>query len=302
MTPTAQIADFVLPSAGAIERPTFQAHGGVANMVYGGPAACQPYYERKTDYEIFRELGLRLGQESDWPWETFEDACAYTLERAGMTWDEYCEIGMYYRPPKYFKHELKNAEGEAAGFATTTGKIELASVALDYLGGDRLPSPGLPAKLCTDSVVKQYSADGAVHLQLITGGRKQPYNASMYMNNPEFRRKYPHPLVEMSENTAAEVGVVKGDIVELSTDNGSAVFEVDVIKMRDGLVHADYGWWHPERGIDPEFLNGIWESNINTLTSCSLADGEPMIGTWSYNNIDCMVKKYDKDFLWPKEI
>ncbi len=37
LTPTASIADYVLPSAGAIERATFQAHGGVANIAYGGP-------------------------------------------------------------------------------------------------------------------------------------------------------------------------------------------------------------------------------------------------------------------------
>ena len=39
LTPTASIADFVLPCAGAIERPLFQQHGGVANIAYGGPAA-----------------------------------------------------------------------------------------------------------------------------------------------------------------------------------------------------------------------------------------------------------------------
>ena len=67
LTPTASLADYVLPAAGAMERPTFQAHGGVANIAYGGPAACAPYYERKVDYEVFRELGLRLGQEGAWP-------------------------------------------------------------------------------------------------------------------------------------------------------------------------------------------------------------------------------------------
>ena len=39
LTSTAQIADYVLPSAGAIERSTFQAHGGVANIAYGGGKA-----------------------------------------------------------------------------------------------------------------------------------------------------------------------------------------------------------------------------------------------------------------------
>ncbi|MBQ3300689.1 MAG: molybdopterin-dependent oxidoreductase, partial [Eggerthellaceae bacterium] len=67
VTPTAALADYVLPAAGAIERPIFQIHGGVANMGYGGPAAVEPYYERKTDYDIFRALGQRLGQGEQWP-------------------------------------------------------------------------------------------------------------------------------------------------------------------------------------------------------------------------------------------
>jgi anaerobic selenocysteine-containing dehydrogenase len=302
MTSTAQIADYVLPSAGAIERPTFQAHGGVANMVYGGPAACKPYYERKTDYEIFRELGIRLGQEQYWPWETFEQACEYTLARAGMSWEEYCEVGMYFRQPQYFKHEILNDEGEPQGFATSTGKIELASVALDHLGGDRLPHFGKSAKLCDEQFIEAKTKEGYMHYQLITGGRKQPYNASMYLNNPDFRKKYPHPLVEMSANTANALNVVAGDLIELATNNGVAVFEVSIINMRDNLLHADYGWWHPEAGLDSQGLGGIWESNINTLTECSLRGGEAMIGTWSYNDIDCMAKKYEGDFLWPDAI
>ena len=84
MTPTAMIADYVLPAAGAIERPVLQVHGGVANMGYGGPAAVEPYYERRTDYDVFRGLGLRLGQEDAWPEETLADAFAAQLARAGM--------------------------------------------------------------------------------------------------------------------------------------------------------------------------------------------------------------------------
>ena len=36
------------------------------------------------------------------------------------------------------------------------------------------------------------------------------------------------------------------------------------------------------------------EANINCLTSCDRAQGEEMIGTWSYNNIDCVIWKSDE--------
>lgn len=297
LTPTAQIADYVLPAAGAIERPTFQAHGGVGNIAYGGAAAVQPYYERKTDYEVFRELGLRLGQKGSWPHATFEEACAAALAPAGMTWDEYCEQGMYFRPPGYLKHLMTDDEMRPYGFATASGKVELASGLLEALGGQRLPEPGHVRRLCSDAFVAAREAEGWAHVGLMTGGRKQPYNASMYLNRPAFRAMRPAPEAEMCAAMAERLGATDGDSVILATDKGEARFIVRTIPMVDGLVHADYGWWHPEWGADAR-LGGMWESNINCLTSCSLDQAEPLIGTWSYNALDCMIRKTDEALSW----
>lgn len=294
MTPMAALADYVLPSAGAIERATFQAHGGVANIVYGGDKACEPYYERKNDHDIFRELGSRLGQQEYWPDGSFEEASAHALARAGMSWEEYCQQGIYAKAPLYHKHLMVGEDGTYQGFATESGKIELVSLVLEKLGGDRLPLPRASCCLCSAGFIAQKEQDGWHHVELITGGRKQPYNASMYFNNASFRSASPAPLAEMSPATADALGLLSGDTVVLATEKGEARFIVATMTMRDGLVHADYGWWHPEWDIADGRLGGIWESNVNTLTSCSLDQAEKMIGTWSYNAIDCMVKKADE--------
>lgn len=311
MTPTASLADYVLPAAGAIERPTFQAHGGVANIAYGGPAAVEPYYERKTDYGVFRELGLRLGQADCWPDETLQAAYARTLADAGVTWEQYCATGLYWRPPAFAKHELLDEGGKPAGFATTTGKIELACEILGELGGDRLPVPSPRAAIPplrgaadgdggTESVLaaaddagaaEADGADAAEGLILITGARKQPYNASMFLSNPDFRAGYPDPLVEVSPRTATRLGLADGDRVVLANEKGEASFILKTAPMRDDVVSADYGWWFPEREPGAPGFGGIWESNINTLTDCSVAGGEAMIGTWSYNAIHCTIRK-----------
>ncbi len=300
LTSTASIADYVLPAAGAIERSLFQAHGGVSNIAYGGSKAVDPYYERKSDYEIFRALGLRLGQDEYWPDENFEQAIATTLLPSGMDWETYCDVGLYYQQPAYYKHLIPDEDGNPQGFATTTGKIELASETLAALGGPRLPEPGQPRKLCSDEFIAEREAQGWTHMPLITGARKQPYNASMYFNNPEFREKCPYPLVEMSERTATSLGLEPGDCVAIATDQGEAHFIIDTIDMRDGLINADYGWWHPEWTPGAPDFGGMWESNINCLTSCSIDQGEPMIGTWSYNAIDCMIRKDDMELSWQK--
>lgn len=296
LTPTASIADYVLPVAGAIERPVLQVHGGVANIGYGGPAAVEPYYERKTDYDIFRSLGLRLGQEDAWPEETLTEAFAAQLARTGMEWDYFCQTGIYYQPPAFAKHEIPGPDGIPQGFATTTGKIELACEFLGELGGSRLPEPAEHITLCSPELCEKVEQEGGAHLQMITGSRKQPYNASMYFNNPEFRAKAPHPVVEVSEATAAKLGLTPGDRVEVATDKGSARFVLATAHMRDDLVNVDYGWWHPEWEPGAPDFGGMWESNVNCLTSCSR--GEPMIGTWSYNDIDCVLRKVDEPLSW----
>ena len=297
MTPTAMIADYVLPAAGAIERPVLQVHGGVANMGYGGPAAVEPYYERRTDYDVFRGLGLRLGQEDAWPEETLADAFAAQLARAGMDWDAFCQLGINWQPPAHAKHELPGPDGRPQGFATTTGKIELASEFLPTLGGPRLPEPAAPAApLCSPELVEDAERAGGAHLPMITGSRKQPYNASMYFNNPAFRQKSPHPVAEVSEATAGRLGLKPGDRVEIATDKGSARFILETAPLRDDLVNVDYGWWHPEWEPGGPDLGGMWESNVNCLTSCE--PGEPLIGTWSYNAIDCVIRRIDEPLSW----
>ena len=76
-------------------------------------------------------------------------------------------------------------------------------------------------------------------------------------------------------------------------DKGEARFILKTAPMRDGLVNVDYGWWHPEWTPGAPDFGGLWECNVNCLTSCSVEDGEAMIGTWSYNAIDCVMKKTD---------
>jgi thiosulfate reductase/polysulfide reductase chain A len=43
----------------------------------------------------------------------------------------------------------------------------------------------------------------------------------------------------------------------------------------------------------------MWESNVNCLTSC--AQQEPLIGTWAYNAIDCVMTKVDEPLSYDKE-
>lgn len=301
LTPTASLADYVLPVAGGIERPVLQAQGGVANVCYGGPKAVEPYYERRSDYEIFRELGIRFGQAHYWQDETLEDAFETTLAPTGLTWESFCQTGLYSKHPGFYKHLRQNEKGEPQGFATTTGKVELASEFLPLLGGDRVPRYGdLPSAEKGEGNQEAKAnnlfpeEEGWETLTLMSGARKQPYNGSMFLNVAEFRKSYPCPLAELSKATATRLDLKAGDQVVLATEKGQVCFTVAIKKMIDDAVSADYGWWFPEREPGTPSFGGIWESNINNLTEASLGGAEPLIGSWNYNALSCKIKRRDE--------
>ncbi len=305
ITPTGQMADYILPAASAIERPVFQAQGGVSDFCYGGPAAVPPQYERKEDYEIFRELGLAMGQDPEaWPAKNLTEELARVVGRAGMSWEEFETVGILSGGACFNKQYFPNPEtGEPMGFATQTGKIELANPFLDSLGAGRVadwfPVPGVHKPL-----TGQQGCDGEVEgawrpagdcVTLITGARKQPYWASCYFEVEEFRRAHPKPTVEMSANTAKRLGLEEGDacIIERVDTPGTGVLQyVRIIKMVDDVASAEYGWWYPEEQKGEPGFSGCFESNVNLLTRGTTdMEEEPLIGTWIYNGIPCRIRK-----------
>jgi anaerobic selenocysteine-containing dehydrogenase len=125
---------------------------------------------------------------------------------------------------------------------------------------------------------------------LLTGARMQPYWASSYFNNQEFRRRHPHPTAQMSAATLAAAGVADGQWIEVATEKGAAQFLAVKAEIVDGVVSCEYGWWRPEEQQGEPHLSGAWRSNANVLTSADIEDCEPMIGTWAYNAMPCTVR------------
>ncbi|NLL19502.1 MAG: molybdopterin-dependent oxidoreductase [Clostridia bacterium] len=279
-TPTAMLADYILPSAGVLERPLMETDAGTANVAYGGKQAVTPYYQRRQDYFFWRELGLRFGQQDYWPWETMEEALDDCLKPTGLTWQEFCETGLYYRPHRYAKYETAGENNRPLGFATESGKVELYSNLLDHLGYPPLPQPKQPPP-----------ATEEFPLRLITGARIQPYYASSYRQVTELRALHPEPLAEISPTTAQKYGLEEGSWIQVVTKKGKGRFKLKFRSMRDNVVSIEYGWWFPEmKNREPE-LGGLWLSNANNLTSADFAACEPLIGTWNYNGIPCRIEK-----------
>ncbi|SEA30062.1 Anaerobic selenocysteine-containing dehydrogenase [Desulfuromusa kysingii] len=283
-SPTSLLADYILPIAGGLEKSVQQTNAGTANIVYGGQGAVAPYYERRTDYDFWRGLAVRLGQEEFWPWETFDEALDYTLEPLQTSWHDLSETGIYCSQTASRRFDETDSEsGKAVGFATPSGKIELYSQLLDRIGYDPLPCPReLPKK------------DLEYPLILISGARFQPYYASSYRHVESMRRKHPYPLLEVSPETAGELGLTEGEVIWLETSRGRALFKLHLTAMCSGIVSAEYGWWYPEL-VEISFAQSYRLSNINALIGADFTDCEKLLGQWQFNGLPCRLSPANEE-------
>ncbi|MCJ7596072.1 MAG: molybdopterin-dependent oxidoreductase, partial [Desulfobacterales bacterium] len=73
LTPSAALADYVLPAANWLEMPLlhFGTYTGAQDFVAAAEEVVPPLYERRPDYYFWQGLGMRLGQDKYWQ-ETLE--------------------------------------------------------------------------------------------------------------------------------------------------------------------------------------------------------------------------------------
>ncbi len=277
MTPTAMLADFVMPITGSFEQSMIQTNGGVANVAYGGGPAIPPLYERRSDFDFWCQLGKLSGQEAHWPWQTLEQALDDILAPTGQNWEEFCKEGLYAPEPSYYKYLSK-------GFSTPSGKVELYSTLLKAFSHDPLPSFRTPEK-----------PDETWPLRLITGTRKHPYYSSEFRQINCIRKHHGSPVAEMSGETAKRLGLEQGDEIRIETAKGTIGHLLNLKTMVPNVVSIEYGWWYPEKPAREPELGGLWESNANVLTSSDTALCDPILGQWNFRSIPCRVSKAVKD-------
>lgn len=280
MTPSAQLADYVLPSTTYLERPWLWSYSGVVGSERAMPKKVEGEYDRRDDYDIWRGLGLELGQEEDWPWETLEDLYDYRLEPAGVTFREFMDQGGFRSAPKEYKRYLKE------GFATPSGKIELRSNILAQLGYDPLPQYQEPAEspYSQPDLAKEYP------LILTTGGRHLPFYHSEHRQVKSQRKMHPDPIMQLNPETAKELGIADGDWAWVETPRGRIQQKCQIFEGIDPrVVHVQHGWWFPEEdGAEPS-LYGVWKSNCNVLTDDNPDSCNTISGGWPLRGLLCKV-------------
>jgi thiosulfate reductase/polysulfide reductase chain A len=265
MTPTALLADYVLPAASKYEKPTCSTAEDFAPGFKCGERAIQPMGERHTDYEFFRALALRLGMGEYFLWKNDEELADYRLAPLGITFKEAATEMYGVKSDEPWTFETINPKtGKPTGFATPSGKLELYSNVLKELGYDPLPFYEEPPEspIRTPDVARDYP------LILTTCGRVTPFILSMHRQlGLGLREQYPEPLVEIHPDTAQEYGIADGDWTCIETLRGVIRQKAKLsTAIHPKVVKVDDGWWFPEQPAEEPCLHGLWQSNASVLT------------------------------------
>ncbi len=275
MTPTAALADYVLPAAFWPEVDQILELPLVApRAVYAQSKLAQVGQCRQNE-DILIDLARRL----DLPGcgESLADILDQRLEPLGVSFAQLKERFAVFPPHAYGTYEQ-------GGFRTPSRKVELFCKGLERLGYDPLPSFQEPP----ESPRSRPDLLAAYPLVLTTGARRPEYFHSEGRQIRSLRRRRPDPLVQINPEDAARAGVRGGDWVRVVSPRGAIRLRAAVSPdIRPGVVNVDHGWWFPERG---GFDFGVMESNANLLTNPG-PPYDPAFGTYQLRALLCRVEK-----------
>lgn len=292
MTPTAELADIVLPAAlwpevnAVFTMPEYSEHMVLCQQKIVQVGECRQ--DEDVMIDICKRMGKDYGADSQIQLlnRELEDMAGRVPSMRGMNFEKLKKLGYYVPERTYYNYKRRG------GFDTPTGKYEFYSKEMEELGGVPVPQWKEPPV----TPVSRPDLSRQFPYILTTGGRRMQYFISNNRQIRSLRRQYPFPLVRMHPDTAAENGIKEGDWVYIRTFRGSitqkAKFEPD---MDPRVINVDFGWWYPEAGA-PDF--GWDESNANILTSCD--DGcDEFMGSYQlrctvcniFKNEDCHIEE-----------
>jgi anaerobic selenocysteine-containing dehydrogenase len=274
LTPTAELADIVLPAATWLEFNNIGSYGFRHGYIFPRRKIVQ-IGECWPDQMMFNELGKRLGQGGYW-FDTMESALDYILEPAGLTWEQ-------IKDKPYIRGKMEYRKYEKKGFPTPTGKVELYSTTFEKWGYDPLPRyreiPESP--ISKPNMTKEYP------YILITGARAPVFFHSEHRMIPWLREIHPDPIVEIHPEPAQRHDIRDGDWVFIESPRGRIRQRAKLTTGIDPrVVAAQHGWWFPEIKYPGHGWN---ESNINILTDNDPKGYDVKIGATNLRVLLCKI-------------
>ena len=286
MTPTAELADILLPAAFYPECDQLvEAFGHPSSTVTATRKVVEPAGECRDDREVAIEIARRMGMDVS-PWDSLKDYLNWMLKYQGITFDELLE-----RPSATltFPRKYERYRTATPAFSTPSGKVELYSRIFEAIGVDPLPTyhepPESPVR--TPERFKEFPF-------IYTHYRIHGFMHSEGRQIERQRRLTPEPYLQMNAQRAADLGINEGDWVALETPLSAGRARLKfraqlVADMHPDVVAGPHGWWFPEK---PKPEHGCFDSNINALITLD-PPYDPVVGVPQCRAILCRVRKAD---------
>ncbi|HWJ52478.1 MAG TPA: molybdopterin-dependent oxidoreductase, partial [Propionibacteriaceae bacterium] len=263
MTPTAELADIVLPVTTPFEAEAlkigFEYSQEAQSLVQLRQPLVTPRGEARSDLEIVFGLATRLGL-GDHFWNGDIDAAfRYQLAPSGIALDELRAHPEGVRVPLTTRYR-KYAD---SGFATPSRRVELYASTLAAHGYDPLPAFEEP------QISPRSRPDLADRYPLVLSCAKSLFFCeTQHRQVAALRKSAPDPQLEIHPSTAEARRIAAGDWVSLDTPLGSVQARAKLNASLDPqVVFAQHGWWQAceELGLPGYPPYGPDSANLNLV-------------------------------------
>jgi len=238
-------ADVVVPVATPYE--TDHPFEFTSNWIMARNKVIEPLGEYKSMYELWLDLGVRMGYGDDFWNGSMEASQNEQLAPLGMTIDDLRvhPTGIVYpgKPMAYEKY--------AQVFSTPSpllknrpflpqGKVAIYNTTFEGEGFSPLPGWREPIESLT-ATPKLLQAYPLVFSDFHTS---KVYNAGWLRNVPYLREILPFPTIHMHPDTASVRGIGEGDWVIVESPHGWMRLKAELVPgIRPDTVMALHGWW-----------------------------------------------------------
>ena len=230
-------ADVVFPEATYLER-----YDELSSVAYKTPfiqlrePAVAPMYDTMPGWMMARELGLRVGLEAYFKWETIEEYLNTRLRSVGSSVEDLHDTGgVILQEGKPYLEDFV----DESPFHTPSGKIELSSAELQEAGFDSIP------------VYEPTDEPPAGYYRLLYG-RSPVHTFARTQNTPVLSELNPTNELWINEDEATELGYSNGDSVWLENEAGDRTGPIPLKatqRIRRDAVFMTHGFGQVAEGL-----------------------------------------------------
>jgi anaerobic selenocysteine-containing dehydrogenase len=293
MTPTAALADIVLPVASCFEREAlkigFEINEDAQSLVQLRQAIVAPPDQARSDTDFIFDLAARLGLGEHF-WNGDVDAgYRQQLGPSGITLDQLRAEPAGLRKPlttRHIKHAASDDQGNPRGFPTPSRKMEFWSETFLDHGYSALPDFVEPP------IGPVARPDLAASFPLIlTCAKPSLFCQSQHRALPSLRKRALHPEIELNPATAAARGIKNGDWVDVRTPAGGMRARARFSEKLDPrVVVGEHGWWQGCDELGAGDSNPFHPNGTNFNLTVDTAVRDPVGGTPSHRSNLCEIR------------